>query len=566
MSRDDLERAPFGRRGPGGWLAGDPARPLLVAAATIAAAVTFLLARSTLLPGLGYWDTGEAQVVPPVMGTFHPTGFPSYVLLGWFASVVLQPFGEPAFRMNLLSALLAAGSAALTVVLVRQLTGRTLLALAMAVALGAVPIVWRLATHADAHMLHLFLTALLFVLLLGWEWRSRRRDPHRDRWLVAAAVVYGASLGNHTLTLLLAPGIGLFVAAVEPRVFTRPRLLGLVSGALVATVVLLYLELPLRAGPFRAPLVYGDPSTWEGFRYVVLAEQFRNSLYQPFERLPEKLGDLIRLGEQQLGPLLYLVPFGFLATLIRRPRYALLTGVGFVITVWFAGSYVNAEIERYYLVPALMALTWIAILAGSLLDALLAFANPPATRPALPPATDGGIPPPTFVSRPLAARPAAAGVGANATGIGAIVLELALAASLLVPTLQAIPERQAEVDQTGNTSAGLWSRTALETVEPDAIILSWWSYSTTLWYAQIIEGLRPDVWIVDDRTRLDLGLGDLEDLIDAQLGRRPIYLVRLDTNELLRVEARYQLERIKMPTQQPLVRVVGTRQAGTAGS
>ena len=97
MSRDDLDRAPFGRRGPGGWLAGGPARPRLIVAATIAAAVTFLLARSTLLPGLGYWDTGEAQVVPPVMGTFHPTGFPSYVLLGWFASVVLQPFGEPAF-------------------------------------------------------------------------------------------------------------------------------------------------------------------------------------------------------------------------------------------------------------------------------------------------------------------------------------------------------------------------------------------------------------------------------------------------------------------------------------
>ena len=38
---------------------------------------------------------GEAVV----LGTAHPTGFPTYVLLGWLASVLLQPFGEPAFRM-----------------------------------------------------------------------------------------------------------------------------------------------------------------------------------------------------------------------------------------------------------------------------------------------------------------------------------------------------------------------------------------------------------------------------------------------------------------------------------
>ena len=58
------------------------------------------------------------------MGTAHPTGFPTYVLLGWLASVVLQPFGEPAFRMNLLSALCVAVAAGVTVDLVRALTGR----------------------------------------------------------------------------------------------------------------------------------------------------------------------------------------------------------------------------------------------------------------------------------------------------------------------------------------------------------------------------------------------------------------------------------------------------------
>ena len=42
-------------------------------------------------------------------------------------------------------------------------------------------------------------------------------------------------------------------------------------------------------------------------------------------------------------------------------------------------------------------------------------------------------------------------------------------------------------------------------------IVSWWSYSTPLWYAQRVEGERPDVAIIDDRTRLDENLGGLTD-------------------------------------------------------
>ena len=65
------------------------------------------------------------------------------------------------------------------------------------------PLFWRLATHADPHMLHLALVALIFLLLLVWERRRTDHDPERrrrsDRWLVAAAFVYGVALANHVL-------------------------------------------------------------------------------------------------------------------------------------------------------------------------------------------------------------------------------------------------------------------------------------------------------------------------------------------------------------------------------
>ena len=145
------------------------------------------------------------------------------------------------------------------------------------------PQVWAIGTHAEAHSLHLALVAILLRLLVGWEDRRRAPtdDPRRDRadrWLVAATVVFGLAVGNHSLTLLLAPAVAAYVIAVEPGIVRRGRLVATCLAALAVTLVVVYLELPLRAGPFRAPLVYGQPDTWDGFRYIVLAEQFRGSV------------------------------------------------------------------------------------------------------------------------------------------------------------------------------------------------------------------------------------------------------------------------------------------------
>ncbi len=128
-------------------------------------------------------------------------------------------------------------------------------------------------------------------------------------------------------------------------------------------MALVYLELPLRAGPFRATMVYGHPETWDGFWEVVLAQQFQGSLVAPFSDLGAKAVALARFASDQLGPLVWLVPFGFVATVVRRPRYALLTGPALALMCWFAASYDNAQIDRYYLVPAVIALTWVAVLA-----------------------------------------------------------------------------------------------------------------------------------------------------------------------------------------------------------
>ena len=100
---------------------------------TLAAVPVFLVALvlyvPRLLPDVGFWDTGEFQAIGPVLGTAHPTGYPTYTLTAWLGSVVLQPFGNEAYRANLLSALLMAGAGALLAVRAVQATRQPALGL-----------------------------------------------------------------------------------------------------------------------------------------------------------------------------------------------------------------------------------------------------------------------------------------------------------------------------------------------------------------------------------------------------------------------------------------------------
>ncbi len=504
--------------------------------------------RTTLLPGVGAWDTAEAQTALPLLGTMHPTGFPAYAILGWIASVVLQPLGEPAFRVNLLSALLVAGAAGAMVPLLRRFDVPLPVAAAGAVGLALTPITWAIASAADAHALHLALVALLTSTLVRWERLvdgrlARPGDAaaaaRADRGLVAAAVVFGVALANHGLTLLLLPAIGLFVLAVDPGVLRRFRLVAAAGGACTAVAAVLYLELPLRAGPFPAPLVYGHPETWDGFWQIVLARQFQGDVGAALGDLPSMWANLAAFAARQLGPLAALVVPAYAVTAVRFPRYALLSGIATGVTVVFAASYLNADIGRYYLGPALFAWTWLAIAAGAVVRLVLDRAR-------------AGSPDP-HAAEDVLARPAAPGRPAARTSVA-----LALAVALLVPSGLELSARWHAVDRSGDTGHAAWLDDAMAGMDPDAVVVSWWSSSTTLWYGTLVEGRRPDLRIVDDSNLVYERLGSAEDVIDRYLGRRPVLVIRSSASDIDALAVRYVLEPLVRPA--GVYRVIGPRE------
>jgi hypothetical protein len=527
----------------------DPVFLGAIGAPAAAAALTLLFVIPTVAPSVGFWDTAEFQTVGPVLGTAHPTGYPSYIILGWLASIVLQPFGEPAYRMNLLQALLAAAAVATATGIVQVLTGRRMIALATGLLLVCCRPFWDIATHADPHMFHIALIGLLFVALLLWDARRHSKDPQTvaraDRWLVAAAFVYGVAVANHGLALLLPPAIGLFVLAADWRVVLRWRTVAACAAVLAGTIVVLMAELPIRAA-MNAPLVYGHPDSVSGFLYVILAQQFEGSLSHPFDDLPTKAGQVMNLMTGWLGPLAVVGLFGLVSSLVRRPRYVILSGVAAVVTCGFAVSYSNAAIDRYYLLPLLIAFTWIGLgladVVAFLAWSVAAWQHPAAGRTA-----------PDEAAPDEAARPAAEATltgeeppsrGRDEGWAPWVVLlgEMVVAAAIVFSSVGVVAARQGinaldnpgGVSEAYDTQFSAWMNAVLAPPEQgglaqNAVIESNWSDSTTLWYGQRALGLRPDILIVDDSTRKNDHIGaagEVWDVFDTYLATRPVYTDR----------------------------------------
>lgn len=480
--------------------------PVLVAVAVV------LNGWPGLLPGVDFWDTGELQVIGPVMGTGHAPGFPTFAILGWIVNILLTPLGEPAFRMNVFSLLCVAGAAAGLVVIVRHADVPAPIAAVAAFGMATTPLIWLQATRTESHTLHLAFAALLFVVLLAWE-RDRREEVaagletrHSDRWLLGGAVLFGVSGGNHGLTFILFPAIGLFVLAVDPGMLRRVRFVLTCALLAFGALALVYLELPLRAGPFPAPLVYGTPNTWDGFWYVALATQFHGLVSNPLTDLGPKLEDLVELAGAELGVLAIFVPIGFIATVRRAPGYAVLSGSAMLITLFWNSFFNDGEISRYYLTPLFWAWTWLAILGAFVVDAvtdLVAGANETRRRQA------------------------------------GLVLAMVAAVALIVPSAADWQRRASAADRSQNRFAQQWLDEVMPVFAPDAVVVSWWSASTPLWYAQFVDGLRPDIYVVDDRTMLDRNFGRAPDVIRRFLGQRPVYALRAIDRDLEELQRQF---------------------------
>jgi hypothetical protein len=309
---------------------------------------TFLVYLTTLAPTVATNDAGRFQIAAPVLGTGHPTGYPTFILFGKLFTYL--PFGDLAYRMNLMAAFFGALAVALFFLVAVEIGARTLPALGAALVFAFSATFWSQAAFAEVYTMHAtFILGVAYLLLL---WRRTGTAAY----VLAAALVYGLSLGNNAGMVLLAPAFAILLLAGRMKRLTAGLLaLAAVECALGLSV---YAYVPIRgfAGAWHN---YGDPvHDWGDVWALISGARFQGlmggSPAQLFEGAGRFVYDLALQAQPPLGfvfgPLLLIGGVYGLVAVLRRDRAlgAALT-LGLAATLLYAIAYRIADIAVYYI-------------------------------------------------------------------------------------------------------------------------------------------------------------------------------------------------------------------------
>lgn len=426
----------------------------------------------TLAPTVFLLDSAELTLAAYTLGLAHSPGYPVYLLL--LRLFLFLPLGDVGYSANLFSALANALSAGLVALLVRRLCRRWAPAAIAALCFAFSLFTWSVAVVAEVYTFQGLLLAGMLLLLVHW------REGGRAGALYGAAALFGLALANTPAALLWAPGLAvLALATPRRRLLTPRRLAALGAAALLALTPLLYLPWRSAARPAFVNVGFYDAQatfhplslTSPGALVAYLSgQQFAGLFFGGLSAGPGAAAAefLVWLVWAFLGVGL---PLGLLGAWILWRREAGL-GAGLALTplpyALFFISYGAADKAVMFL-P--LYLVW-AVLLGVGAAAL-------------------------FEEFP----PRLAGLLA--------LLPLAL----LVLNWPAVSLREA-------WGPAEQARRRLELTPPDTLFLALWGEAETMRYLQLVEGVRPDVLVVN---RFFVPPEQQQPLIDAALRRRPVY-------------------------------------------
>jgi hypothetical protein len=457
------------------------ARTRAVVPAAACAGLALILYLLTLAPTVYWSDSAELQRVAVTLEPPHPTGYPLYLLLGKIWTAVL-PMRDAAWQMNLLSAVTAALAVGMVVWLTQRMSGRILPAVASGCVLAVAASFWSQAVVAEVYALHALLVTLILIAAL------------RDRpSLPVLALLVGLGLAHHRMTLLLVPGLIVYLLLRRHDVRHDARQVALAALSFLVGIALYWLTY---AG--------ADWPSWRAFAAYVFhsAPQF----WSTADVLGHMSGTLWPVASQQLavaGLALAVLGASWCA---RRSRpcgvpSALLLSVSWLLGIAFFVVYRPPDLFSFAGHFQVMQ----AILIGLGMSAVLGWLD---------------------------------GRSRRGLRVGGTVLLIALIASGIA--LQAVGARQAT-----RQSQEDWlypRRRALQMLadaQSASIIVADPLLGQTARYLHEVEGVRPDVTLVIDP---DKDIEAAKDLLDLD---RPVYLwgtgwkARVDDPALVLVPAEH---------------------------
>jgi hypothetical protein len=448
---------------------------------------------ATVQPDVLGGDIGEFQLAVHIMALPHPTGYPLHMLLGKLWTSLL-PIGTVAWRMNVLSAVAGCAAVALTGATLLRITGSALGAAIAALALGLGAVMWEQSVLGDKYALSATMLALLLFAAQRFDQLRLADAPGAHRallWLCAAA---GLALAHHRSVLVFAPFLLAYVLWRDRSLVRTPQRLAGCAAAFVAPLML-YAYLPFAAQNAWDTSLWQDPGSLQGWINYLLDRNFLAEV-KPTVNVFDNIAAYATSAYTNFGPvLLALAALGAIQWIARAQIGSRALAIAII-----GGATAQAMLTAGYNVPRqwlfyLPSFVVIALCAGVGAATLLHLRLP------------GGF----TVPRALIC-----------------VALCALVASTAAPRwIEQWRVRRLAIDDGGEIGnyridlrngyqARRFATHALPTVAPAALILADWEQATPLWYAQLVEGSRPDV---DVRYPTEL-------LTPALAAQGPVYIAR----------------------------------------
>ena len=529
--------------------------------AALVAAVVLGIYVATLAPTTAFWDTSEYIAAAKTLGIPHPPGNPLFVLLAHTFGLLplAASYAVRINLFAAVTSALSAGLWFLVAErwLHSILPDRALRlgAAAAGVLVGATSwTVWNQSTVNEK----VYTVSLLSIALGTWlavHWGDDEEREHRDRWLVLIAYVLALTSTNHMMGVLAAPALGVYILWTDWRLITRPWvvlmgwvLLLAVSGAwggviswvlggigaaqpatlgagdvlillvtlglaiwaavqdarnpllylgvaaVLVGVSLNYVFLPLRGGQFP-PINEGEPTSWKALLDVLNRVQYGKPSVLELPWPPAGQPRTVSLLVEQLANYWQYFSWQF-----ARDWGAVQAGATALFAVTgLSGLWTILKRDRRAGIAALAML-------GTLTLALIWYLNFKYGFSMYPDRQDI-----TTDMREVRERDyfficsfaffgtlVAVGIGAAAEAVATRFRSRAAALPLFGLFLIPLFGNRLTASRSDEFIAGDFARDLLESVEPYSILITAGDNDTfPLWFAQEVEGIRPDVTLAN---------------------------------------------------------------------
>jgi hypothetical protein len=439
--------------------------------------ISMVLYSLTLAPGVTFIDSGELAAVCSTLGISHPSGYPLFTLLGFLWTHIPLPLTK-IFMLNLMAAISTAASCVvffnIIYMVIKYLSHNRiektvkqkqkpdkiiqsyhstipesrLLVLSFIVAqiYSFSLTVWAQSNAIEVYSLQL----LLFNLILLTFLKAITATEKKIKWFFGAAFIIGLGFSNHLTTMFILPAL-LFLFLKQPQepfVLNKDKL-KILTYSLVFMLLGMsfYLYLPIRSASlpeFNWGWVHRSISK---FYYHFQGKQYQVWMFSGSEVFLSNFMKFLKLLPYQFA-VIGLIPmiWGFVQCFKICKELFWFFIVIILFYLLYTLNYSIPDIDNYFLPVFIPLIIFTAIGIWSIIDRF------PKTLPAF----------------------------------------------IIIPLISLFINYPAN-DESNDCLVEEYTRIMIDNLEPNAIIFSaeWDYFVSAFWYLQKVEGLRPDIVLID---------------------------------------------------------------------